>query len=100
MTARRTTITTELETAPIWTIPRGRSKAEQRLAAIAALHQPIARHTPGSVVQGIVLDPPETYYICGECKTAGRAYDGVKPARWPCTTARLIGEWPGEVANE
>ena len=56
-------------------IPRGRSAAEQRLAAIAALHQPM--HDK----YGIYRHP-----ICGEC-------DG---DTWPCATARLLGSWPGQ----
>ncbi len=94
MTARRTTVTTEIETLPTWSIPRGRSRAEQRLAAVAALHQPIPRTVGGTSVRGVVLEEPETYFICGECKTTGKSYDGAIPVRWPCTTARLLGEWP------
>lgn len=65
-----------------------------KLRAVAALHQPVERRTPGSYSGGIVLQEPETYLVCGECKTVHRAYDGPVPARWPCATARLLGPWP------
>lgn len=57
-------------------IPRGRSAAERRIAAVAALHQPrpILTHLDA-------LGGPQ----CGECQ-----------GRWPCPTARLLGAWPGE----
>lgn len=59
--------------------PKGRTAAEKRLGAIAALHQPIPdRYLPGRAV-------------CGEC---GDGRYGEAP--WPCATARLLGVWPGE----
>lgn len=57
-------------------IPRGRSVAERRLAAVAALHQP----RPASTALDVVLGPQ-----CPECRSS-----------WPCATARLLGQWPGE----
>lgn len=88
------------ELVPAMVIPRGRSSAERRLAAIAALHQPLARVVGPTVVQGMVLEQGYTYLICGECKTTGRYHsDGPVPVRWPCATARLIGTWPGEVPD-
>ncbi|SHU29236.1 Uncharacterised protein [Mycobacteroides abscessus subsp. abscessus] len=54
-------------------VPPGKSAAERRLAAIAALHQPVMGQLP-------VLGPS-----CNECHT-----------RWPCSTAKLCGPWPGE----
>ncbi len=69
--------------------------ASVRLAAIAALHQPINRHYPGTSVQGHVLEPAVDVAVCGECKTTGRSYgDGLVPVRWPCSTARLVAAWP------
>lgn len=66
----------DLATVPPIVIPRGRSAAERRLAAVAALHQ------PAPILRAIdELCGP----TCGECKT-----------RWPCATARLLGQWPGE----
>jgi len=53
-------------------IPRGRTAAEKRLSAIAALHQPV----PESILRD---------YTCGECR-----------GHWPCATARLLGAWPNE----
>lgn len=77
-------------------VPKGRTKAEQRLAAVAALHQPIPRHVPGSYARGITLEEPQTFYVCGECKTSDQYGSRIVASRWPCTTARLIGPWPGE----
>lgn len=57
-------------------IPRGRSAAEQRLAAIAALHQPVV----GSGEVGALVGP-----TCPQCKSC-----------WPCATALLLGAWPGD----
>lgn len=51
-----------------------RSAAERRLAAIATLHQPITSTSD--------LNGPS----CGQC--AGR---------WPCSTALVLGPWPGEM---
>ena len=57
-------------------IPRGRrSAAERRLAAIAALHQPVMPTGPAADL----LDPG-----CGQCRGG----------RWPCSTALLLGDWP------
>lgn len=55
-------------------VPKGRSAAERRLSAVAALHQPI----PDRIYA--VLGPR-----CGECR-----------GEWPCATARILGRWPGE----
>lgn len=68
-------------------IPRGKSEAERRLGAIAALHQPIPE--PDRIMVG--LGGPR--YHCGEC---GDRYSRVA---WPCATARLLGSWPGEPEN-
>lgn len=57
-------------------IPRGRTAAEKRIGAVAALHQPV----------------PDRYRIYGA--TCGECGDGRSP--WPCVTARLLGAWPGE----
>lgn len=66
-----------------------------RLAAIAALHQPIARHTPGTSIRGVELEAARDDLVCGECKAQGRyASDGITRAPWPCATARLVGPWP------
>ena len=62
--------------APPIVIPRGRSAAERRLAAIAAIHQPIAES--GHI--GALVGP-----TCRQCS-----------GRWPCATALLLGAWPGE----
>jgi len=81
-------------------IPKGRSAAERRLGAIAALHSPQMRSVSPRVVQDIVLEVGYNYLICGECTVPGGSYsDHVVPARWPCATARLLGEWPGEVPD-
>lgn len=53
-------------------IPRGRTAAERRLGAIAALHQPI----PNQILRDLT---------CGECR-----------GMWPCATARLLGCWPND----
>lgn len=90
----RTTVVTE-QTGVTMIVPKGRTAAERRLAAVAALHAPLERHHPGSSAGGVILEPPQTYYVCGECKVPDRSY-GVQPARWPCATARLLGPWPGE----
>jgi hypothetical protein len=60
------------------TIPRGRSAAEKRLNAIAALHQPLP--AGGSPQVASLLGP-----TCGQCR-------GI----WPCATALLLGAWPNE----
>lgn len=65
-----------------------------RLAAIAALHQPIVRRTPASSIRGYELEPAREDLVCGECKTQGRSYDAPIRAPWPCATARLCGTWP------
>jgi hypothetical protein len=78
------------ETVPMIVVPKGRSAAERRVAAIAALHQPFAQIDPG---HGIVAD--RTYYICSECTRRNRYGDPVA-AQWPCATAKLLGLWPGE----
>lgn len=57
-------------------VPPGRSAAERRLAAVAALHQPVISH--------IAFGP-----TCGECHTS-----------WPCATAKLLGPWPGEPTEQ
>lgn len=77
MTAERTVV-------PL-VIPRGRSAAEKRLGAVAALHSPrvLDHGTVGRVDLGQEL-------ICPACSNR---YDNV---RWPCSTARLLGPWPGE----
>ena len=88
------------KTGVLMVIPKGRSAAERRLGAIAALHSPQARVVSPQVVRDIILEVGYTYLVCGECKVAGRNYsDGVVPARWPCATARLLGEWPGEIPD-
>lgn len=61
---------------PAIVIPRGRSAAEKRLAAVAALHQPAPVFRPIDELCGPT---------CGQCRSA-----------WPCATARLLGPWPGE----
>lgn len=76
---------------PSIVVPRGRSVAERRLGALAALHQPIMRMSRG--IPG--LEAPQPYYVCGECKVSNDMGRMV-PASWPCTTARLMGPWPGE----
>lgn len=96
-TRRQVTVTTEPAVQLV--IPKGRSAAERRVAAVAALHQPIVRHTPGSSVRGVELEPARTDLVCGECKVANRSYGEVVRAPWPCATARLLGEWPGEVMS-
>jgi hypothetical protein len=53
-------------------VPRGRSKAEKRIQAIAALHQPVEDR----FLRG---------HVCLSCSK-----------QWPCSTARLLGAWPGE----
>lgn len=60
-------------------IPRGRTAAEKRLAAVAALHQPFLNDDPLAQLTGRSV-------VCTEC-------DG---RRWPCPTAKLLGDWPGE----
>lgn len=87
---RRRTVTVTDEAVPTITVPRGRSSAERRIGAVAALHSPIPR-----VISGRGIVPDEVIYVCGECKMADR-YE-VRSVRWPCATARLLGEWPGEV---
>lgn len=67
-------------------IPKGRTAAEKRLAAIAALHSP--RLVDHGVVGRLDLG---VEYICPECSSR------VDKTRWPCATARLLGQWPGEV---
>lgn len=57
-------------------IPRGRSAAEKRLAAIAALHQPVV----GGGDIGALVGP-----TCPQCRSC-----------WPCATAALLGVWPGD----
>jgi hypothetical protein len=71
-------MTAVLPTAPgPIVIPRGRrSAAERRLAAIAALHQPVILTGPAAGLVG-----PG----CGQCS-----------GRWPCSTALLLGDWPQE----
>lgn len=59
---------------PTIAIPKGRSAAEQRLGAIAALHQPI-----WDARLGDLLGP-----TCGQCRGS----------QWPCGTALLLGHWP------
>lgn len=66
-------------------IPRGRSAAERRLAAVAALHAPKVKDH--GAVRGIDLGYE---IVCPECSNR---YDRVA---WPCATARLLGAWPGE----
>jgi hypothetical protein len=62
-------------------IPRGRrSAAERRLAAIAALHQPVMPAGPAADLVGPA---------CGQCS-----------GRWPCSTALLLGGWPNEEQAE
>ena len=64
---------------PRITIPRGRSEAEKRLGAIAALHQPMPDRYR-------IFDTP----ICRECGNSA----------WPCATARLMGTWPGDNTSD
>lgn len=70
-----------------WTIPKGRTAAEKRLAAIAALHAPY--QIDHGVIRGYDLG---TELVCQECSNR---FD---KAKWPCATARLLGPWPGEVS--
>lgn len=58
-------------------IPRGRAAAEKRLAAIAALHQPVV--VGGGDIAALVGP------TCPQCRSC-----------WPCATAALLGAWPGE----
>lgn len=92
MTAvRRSMAVTEIAT-PTIVVPKGRSAAERRLAAIAALHQPIV-----IPVRRILADEPHEYRtVCNECVIPD-GYGKTTRAPWPCTTARLLGPWPGEV---
>lgn len=59
-------------------IPRGRTAAEKRLGAIAALHQPIP--SGGSPDVARLLGA-----VCGQCR-----------GMWPCATALLLGAWPND----
>ena len=70
-------------------IPRGRSAAERRLQAVAALHAPIPFIERG-ILRG---DPDVQHLICGECRSGDSLR---KHVAWPCATARLIGLMPGE----
>lgn len=88
---RTVTATETVAETPMVVVPRGRSKAEQRLAAIAALHQPVPR-TPDRV---LAIEQVTTQWYCSECKQQTR-YGEVSLVRWPCNTAKLLGEWPGE----
>lgn len=72
-------------------IPRGRTAAEKRLGAIAALHSP--------VVDGHDLfvnghDFSSRKLVCPECS------DRYEKTAWPCATARLMGPWPGELPED
>ncbi len=58
----------------------GRGAAERRLAAIAALHQP-------------VLD---TTSFWGPCLRIQACVPACRTNPWPCATAKLLGPWPGE----
>jgi hypothetical protein len=75
-----------------WQPPKGRSAAEQRLAAIAALHAPFSKDQGALVRDGMTIDFGRKV-ICQECS------DRYEEARWPCATARLVGPWPGEVTE-
>lgn len=66
-------------------VPKGRTAAEKRLSAIAALHSP--RLIDHGVVGRVDLGHQ---VICPECSNH---YGKVS---WPCATARLLGPWPGE----
>jgi len=68
---------------PVIKIPRGRSAAERRLAAIAALHQPVI---DGDSTEARIYGPR---VCCSACRTS----------HWPCATAKLLGEWPGEIPD-
>lgn len=70
------------------------ARARDRLRAIAALHQPIPVHDPGSSSHGVLLEPPRDYHVCGECKVMDRYGSRTARAPWPCATARLCGPWP------
>lgn len=78
----------DLTPVTAWRIPKGRTAAEKRLAAIAALHQPMV--LDHGAVRGMDLGRE---LICPAC--SGRHEN----ARWPCATARLLGPWPGEVPD-
>lgn len=90
---RRLTVTET--TAPSIVVPKGRTVAERRLSAIAALHQPVARVYPADL---LYRQQEEVVYVCTECKASNDVGRTV-PARWPCTTAKLLGPWPGEVTE-
>ena len=66
-------------TPPPVLISCGRSAAERRLSAIAALHQPV----PENGQLGALTGP--------SCRQCG--------GRWPCTTALVLGAWPGEESS-
>lgn len=61
-------------------VPAGRSAAERRLGAIAALHQPV---WDTASTEARVYGPR---HVCSACRTNN----------WPCATAKLLGPWPGE----
>lgn len=95
MTTRRTVAVTETSaTTPSIVVPRGRSAAERRLGALGALHQPVLVTQQPTVFRGDVLDAGREWYVCGECKVPDEM-GRVKRAPWPCTSARLMGPWPG-----
>lgn len=75
-------------------IPRGRSAAEKRISAIAALHSP--QVVGAQSVHGIEIREPTL--VCPECSSHARDRYGDRTwVRWPCATVRLLGPWPGEV---